>query len=658
MIRPAVGAIWQTMFRARTGVAPRAVAAFVLLWALLSCGPIKRLLGRDHLPPPKVPPAPAPMALPAGEPPAQARALADALEDPKRRLSAWMQIYETLDVPIYGVTGSSLNKATADMPGPYFWTVWLMSGMEKKSMGVRFSDAGAVLTLGLRGADSKAVGQALLDDLRANAQSSKPSAKLLAELVRERVRRGASRADILDPKVGTEAVIDLPTLHLLSWLTFRGALARIATGIKIGALTPVPDRDRWAELSIIPEAHAAEGGFKCSELFGDKETTKWVKTLLKVVGGGGSIVFEDGAKASLPKANELLSKALGASGDLAKKISTVAGYANLVTSALSTYLAIHSLALRIDSTPAELERTKSMVDGKDQMHKIQIVTDYQGIPDGNNLQSCLTNFSNSIYGVSFKLPEDGKALSGVGVQFQEGSGFDRVLWGKFEQRKQKTDSKGYVDLKILGRAQKRELPSIAKAWKTEYSFVVEAQPEEEDLGSIANMFFGSLKAVTGTSKTGLAGPIFQLAKVAYWSLGEQTFSLVDWKPPGWTVSGAKGDVLVLRSGVRYREGLPDPDRRHDERSRHLSSRRPLPSFRWAVGLFRIVCGGHRIRRRHLQVHGRPVDVDEARPDRKRMRDPSVGNELRGWRGNLDSHRGDELFVAVKPGGSLTALAAE
>jgi hypothetical protein len=458
------------MLRARSRIAHGALSLLVLLIALLSCKSVKRLLGQDKPRPPEVPAAPAPLALPSGEPQQQARALADTLEDPKQRLAAWLRVYEALDVPVYGVAGNGLGAAAPDTPGPYFWTVWVMSGLEKKSTGVRLSDAGSILSLGLVGVDPKAVGEALLADLRANAKRSGSPARLLAELVRERVRRGRSHVDLLDAKVGTEAVIDLPTLHLLSWLSFRGALARSHADGKTGSLSPgplrAPDPDRWrsapaAELSLIPEAHAAAGGFNCNELAGDKDTTKWVKAVLKLAGGGGSIAFEDGAKAGLPKTSELLAKALGASGDTAKKIGTATSYANIVSSALSTYLAIHFMALRIDSTPQQLERTKQTSDGKQQKHRIQIVTDSEGFPDGKNLLSCLTSFGLNAFGVSFKLPEDGKGLGGVGVQFKEGTGFDRVLWSHYEQIKQRADDNGFVDLTILGRAQKRSLPESA-----------------------------------------------------------------------------------------------------------------------------------------------------------------------------------------------------
>jgi hypothetical protein len=421
------------MPRARTRIGSQVLAALVLLAALLSCKSINRLLGRDKLPPPSLPAAPAALTLPAGEPPEQARALADALEDPKQRLAAWMRIYEALDLPVYGATGTGLGRATADTPGPYFWTVWLMSGLEKKSTGIRLSDAGSVLALGLSGVDPMAVAQALLDDIRSNAKRSVAPARLLAELVRQRVRRGRSRVDLLDEKVGTEAVVDLPTLHLLSWVAFRGALARAHADGKTGALAPEPLRQTPAQFSLIPEAHAASGGFDCSELVGDKDTTKWVKNVLKLAGGGGSIAFEDGSKAGLPKTSELLARALGASGDGAKKLGKATSYTNSVTSALSTYLAIHFMALRIDSTPQQLERTKTTSDGKQQKHRIQIITDSEGFPDGKNLMACLTSFGLNAFGVSFKLPEDGKGLGGVGVQFKEGTGFDRVLWSHYEQ---------------------------------------------------------------------------------------------------------------------------------------------------------------------------------------------------------------------------------
>lgn len=531
------------MFQARSRVGRQSVALVVLLLALLSCKSVKRLLGQDKLPPPSLPSAPAALAMPAGEPAEQARALADALEDPKQRLAAWMRIYEALDLSVYDATGRGLGSATADGPGPYFWTVWLTSGLEKKSTGFRFSDAGAALTLGLPGADAGAVAQALLDDLRENAKRSGAPAKLLSELVRQRVRRGRSRVDLLDEKVGTETVIDLPTLHLLSWVAFRGALATAFADGKTGSLSPEPRRRVPAAFSLIPEAHAAAGGFDCSELLGDKDTTKFVKTVLKLAGGGGSIQFEDGSKAGLPKTSELLARALGVSADGAKKIGKATSHANAVTTALSTLMAIHFMQMRIDSTPQQLERTKGTSDGKQQKHRIQIVTDMEGYPDGKNLMACLTSFGLNAFGVSFKLPEDGKGLGGVGVQFKEGTGFDRVLWSHYEQIKQRADSNGFVDLTILGRAQKRTIPDSAKPMEAEYSFFVEAQPEKEDIGSIANMFWGSLKAAGGANPAGLAGPIAQLAKVAYWSLGEQPFIVTDWKPPGWKVSGSKDEAV-------------------------------------------------------------------------------------------------------------------
>src|SRR5690606_28653646 len=287
-------------------------------------------------------------------------------------------------------------------PGPYFWTVWLMSGLEKKSTGIRLTDGGAALALGLRGVDGGALAQALLDDLRDNAKRT-GTGKLLAELVRQRVRRNRSRADLLDAKVGTEVVIDLPTLHLLGWVAFRGALARAYPDGLTGSLSPEPRRSVPASFSLIPEAHAAGGGFDCSELAGDKDTTKWLKTVLKLAGGGGSIQFEDGAKVGLPKTSELLARALGASAGGAKTIGKATSYTNMLTSALSTYMAIHFMQMRIDSDPQQLERTKTTSDGKQQKHRIQIVTDAEGFPDGKNLLACLTSFGLNAFGVSLKL---------------------------------------------------------------------------------------------------------------------------------------------------------------------------------------------------------------------------------------------------------------
>lgn len=84
-------AIVPAMFRARTRIVRSAVSALLLLLALLSCKNINRLLGRDKLRAPEVPAAPPALAMPSGEPREQARKLADALEDPKQRLAAWLR---------------------------------------------------------------------------------------------------------------------------------------------------------------------------------------------------------------------------------------------------------------------------------------------------------------------------------------------------------------------------------------------------------------------------------------------------------------------------------------------------------------------------------------------------------------------------------------
>ncbi|MEZ4225713.1 MAG: hypothetical protein R3B13_32475 [Polyangiaceae bacterium] len=523
----------------------------MLLAVLLSCKNIKRLVGADTPRNPEVPPAPGPLAMPKGPPQQQAAGLVDALEDPKRRLAAWMRIYEALEVPVYDVTDKALSRVAPETPGPYFWTVWLASGLEKKSTGVRFLDAGGILTLGLSGVDARAVSEALLADLRENASRSSAPSKLLAAIVRERVLRGPSRADLSDAKVGTEAVIDLPTLHLLSWLVFRGVLARVQPNGKSGWLEPAPHTvpsetfgAGWTGWSLVPEAHAAGSGFKCSELLGNERVTSWVKNVLKFAGGGGTLAFADGSKASMPKTSELVAKAFGAGSSTAKGVGSLTSYANMVSSALSLYMTINFLALRVQSEPPILERTKKKGrDGKEQVHSLQVITDTGGKVDGDNLAACATSFGLNALGVSFKLPEDGKALPGVEVQFKPGKGFDRVMWGDYRQIRQVADSNGELQLKILGRSQKVDIPEDAKEDERDYSFFAESQPEKADAGSIANMFWSSLKAVAGKKGSGFVSPILQQAKFMHYSLGEQTFALIDWKPAGWTVTGQQQEAV-------------------------------------------------------------------------------------------------------------------
>jgi len=65
----------------------------------------------------------------------------------------------------------------------------------------------------------------LLTDIRLAAQSAVPQVRLLGQFVRERVLRGSSHADLLDPKSTPDnVVIDLSTVQLLEWIVMREAL--------------------------------------------------------------------------------------------------------------------------------------------------------------------------------------------------------------------------------------------------------------------------------------------------------------------------------------------------------------------------------------------------------------------------------------------------
>lgn len=519
-----------------------------LLLALLGCKLLDRLKGNSDSKPPEVPNPPAALALAAGEPGARVKTAMTALSDKNQRLSAWLGVYEAAGVPVRRVDGTALGKAPAELPGPYFWQVWLASGLDKKGAGIPLVDAARVLQIGLATqVDYPTVAKALLEDLRALPKSESQELRFVGELVRERIRSGPSHKDIFDPATDTSVVIDFPTLSLLAWVVERATLAHLMAvhGIT-GSVEPTPAPKPITpalEFEWIRSAHAADSGFKCSELLGDKDATGIVKGILKLAGGGAKLQLEDtGKKVGFSKTSEQLAKAFGASEDGTKFAGKAVGWANAVTSLLSFVLQVNALQMEIDSTPDKIIRTKDGAPGSRQNHRIRVVFDTKDLPDGNSLRSCLTSFALNALGISLKLPENGKALGKVGIEFTAGTGFDRVMFADYKQIKARTDDSGYAELGVIGRGQPKRIPDTAKEFDAEYSFVTKAQSEAEDLGSIANMFWGSLKAVANPSGAGVVAPVLGVAKVLHYDLGEQSFTVVDWKPAGWKLVGAKDEA--------------------------------------------------------------------------------------------------------------------
>ncbi|MFY9557235.1 MAG: hypothetical protein WAV47_21200, partial [Blastocatellia bacterium] len=99
---------------------------------------------------------------------------------------------------------------------------------------------------------------------------------------------------------------------------------------------------------------------------------------------------------------------------------------------------------------------------------------------------------------------------------------------------------GFVEYKLFGAPQKRDLPDSAKPVDKEFSIYVNAQPEEAGLNSMLNIFFGGLTFGTAPSGAGGIGSVFDVLRTFQYDMGEYVFNLTDWVMPGYQASGSFG----------------------------------------------------------------------------------------------------------------------
>lgn len=509
---------------------------------------------------PAVPAPPTPAASPPGNPAARAKMYSKMLDakgagkaDAEARAAAWLALYSELEVPVYGADGEVVNGAPGGLPGPKYWNVWLASGMDRNQAHLPLSDAGRILSVTVEGADAADVTLLFIKDLRAAAKSKDKGARLMAHFVRERILRGPSKMDILaretkETDLAKNALIDPPTMQLVSWLSMRSVVFGIAaeenakkgTGLGIDPATAASFARTLIEPLLTPSPAYAAGSFNCDELLGSKEVTAWVNKALTYVNG---VLHADLPFSSFPSVRDALLSKMGVGEGKLGKISGALSYGNAMASILSLAMQVNALTLTIDSQPQVLERTKNQNPGKEQHHDIRIVFDNGDIPDAGNLRNCMMTFAANVSGVGLNFPANGSSPGKVGVEITAGDGFDRVEFADYKQIKQDADENGNVKLDIRGRGQKRDLPKSAKALDAQYSFHVSSQVEEEDLGSIGRMLFDSLVAVGTPNPANFVAPALDVLKVTKWDLGEQSFAVTDWQALAYKAHGEAGDAI-------------------------------------------------------------------------------------------------------------------
>jgi hypothetical protein len=232
----------------------------------------------------------------------------------------------------------------------------------------------------------------------------------------------------------------------------------------------------------------------------------------------------------LPGVVGLIQQHRGVGPGVIEKTASRLGWVNAFAAALTLAMQLSSLDVSGYQDPDPLIRTEETSDGKETNIYLALSMDPGMLPDGNNGALCFLSFLTNALGVSFNFPAGGR-VSGAEVKFEAGEGFPNlVLFGDYKQLRQDTDANGEVTLKVIGRAQKKQLPDSAKPVDKEFSVLVSAQPEAVNGNTIANIFFDGLTATTGA---GAISALVDILKTFHWDLGEHVFRLTDWKTPGF-----------------------------------------------------------------------------------------------------------------------------
>ncbi|MBE3144522.1 MAG: hypothetical protein IMZ61_11455, partial [Planctomycetes bacterium] len=188
-------------------------------------------------------------------------------------------------------------------------------------------------------------------DLRLAAQSNSPQVRLLGLFVRERVLRGPSHVDVLDAAVTPDtAVIDIPTVQLISWVIIRSALFQTASQASVpGDSIFLVDYHPQPAAQLGPEIH-------CSDLPGAGSTpAAWHNFWINKVGGGLQLPGMT-KEMALPSFVELVvGKMATGTADRIEKVTKLSGkmlgFLKVLTSAISLILQLQAMEIDANMEP-------------------------------------------------------------------------------------------------------------------------------------------------------------------------------------------------------------------------------------------------------------------------------------------------------------------
>ncbi|HCC79262.1 MAG: hypothetical protein A2X25_15545 [Chloroflexi bacterium GWB2_49_20] len=484
--------------------------------------------------PPTLPAPPKPVSSPQGTPDVQAIYFADQLASGKDHLAVWMGLYDALGIPLIGQGGEPLGSTGDDPIGPRFWQMWYSSGLDLPGRGIPLEDVGRLFANALPDMDGTGFGGMLLDDLRLAAQSNDPQVRLMGLFVRERILRGPSHVDILDASVTPDtAVVDIPSVQLISWVIIRSALFQAASQASVpgGSITLVDYQPR-SVAQLGPQIN-------CSDLPGAGSTpVAWHNWIINKVGGGFQLPGMTDEMAFPSFVESIVGKVVNSgSADRIEKITKLSGkmlgFLNVITSAISLILQLQAMEIDVRMDPMPLVRTHYTSNNNEATIELELYTDPKGRPDGDELESCLSSYFLNALGVSFGFPTKG-AIPGAEIVVEAGMGIPELVLINESRMRFTTGTDGRVSFHVIGKAQRETIPDSAPPVDKEFSIRLSAQPEEAGLGSMANIFFGGLGVITGGA-AGFLSSLIDVLKTFHYDMGEKVLPLIDWETTGWKV---------------------------------------------------------------------------------------------------------------------------
>jgi hypothetical protein len=228
------------------------------------------------------------------------------------------------------------------------------------------------------------------------------------------------------------------------------------------------------------------------------------------------------------------------------------GYANVITSAISLILQLQAMQVDAAMEPMPLKRSHNTSDGEQGTIALRLYTDPKGLPDGNELESCLASYLLNALGVSFGFPKE-ENIPGAEIAIKGGKGIPELVLINETTMRFWTGANGQVTIHVIGKGQNKTIPDSAPPVDKEFSINVSAQPEEAGLGSMANIFFDGLTGLAGGA--GFLSGLIDVLKTFTYDMGEIVLPLTDWETQGWKVLDP-GYPGATRSGVVCDLGKP------------------------------------------------------------------------------------------------------